>query len=445
MGRHAGTAPVTLTLSGNEITDARRTAALAWTTAQQGGSTDGLTPPAGVAVWQAGTNLFRRGQCDAVTDWGTTGTGSPTRTIDATTPPPFSTQSMKYVTSGASGNEGCMAVTATGQAAAAGALGTGSIYFKGIAGNSYDFFLRWLNTDASTTAGATLTITATGNWQLISPASIAVAVGKTGDQLQIFARINSTRNDTFWVAHAMLQWATGVLVGSPYVATSGGAVATRAAARVQAPFATLLTEPQGWLAMRVRMGWASTTVPDVNQTDFMAALSGDTQNEIRCACYFHGNSWELSNTRNSVEAHVQINDAFSVGDLRTVIWAWTNTQLALSVAGSVFSTAARGAAGGTALGTNLDIGSQGNGHFCDSNMLWAVFGKGVLTNADAAAIAALGAPLNNLLAFPPSSQPTMLWPALTGTAAGGPVSPSAVDSFSPGSFIPGSFRPVQKA
>lgn len=181
------------------------------------------------AALRAATNLFQRGQCDSIDDyaWHNISAGV-TQSLDASTAPPFSTQSVKQVCNGTSANQACVPQSDVGQAAATGTAGVGSIYFEGVAGQSYRCWLRWVNTDATTTDGAVTTFTATGSWQLLSPASVAVEAGKTGDQLRLRVEINGTRAETFWLAHAMLE--KGQSVVAPYVATSGGVTATRPAA-----------------------------------------------------------------------------------------------------------------------------------------------------------------------------------------------------------------------
>src|SRR5215471_19381880 len=88
-----------LTMSGNEITDAIRIADATWPITQNVGSTDGLTPPAGLGVWRTATNLFPRGQCDSTANYSPGDAGTIV-SIDAYTPAPFSPQSIKVTTDG---------------------------------------------------------------------------------------------------------------------------------------------------------------------------------------------------------------------------------------------------------------------------------------------------------------------------------------------------------
>lgn len=403
-----------VTASGNEITNAGRVAALAWGATQQGGSTDGATPPAGFGIWEAGTNLFRRGQCDSVTDWNASG-GGVTIATDATVLPPFSTQSIKVTTDGTGANQGCLPNSATGQAAATGVVGVGSVYFKGVASASYNVYMRWANTDASNTLGTTSTFTATGAWQQLIPPSLAVAAGKTGDKLIIRVEINGTRAESFWVAHAMLQ--KGVNVVSPYIATSGGSTASRSAARVQAP-ASLLNATQGWVAMRVKMGWANTNSPGAGgQLDsFMNWWDGTSSNRVTL-----GYDESSASFRARRKASGSGNDAqsagqtFSSGATKTVVMAWTATQTLISVDGGAF-VAASNSSIPSGLGSTFDIGANSSGFQVDSSVLWFACGTGTLTDADAATLYALGDTLLTPYGFPLDAGLTMLWPCFTTTS-----------------------------
>lgn len=380
----------TLTVSGNEITDASRTAALSWGTGQQGGSTDGATVPGGVAVWEAGTNLFRRGQCDATTDWSGA-SGHETISIDATTPGPFSPQSIKCVTDISSSNEGMLPQSATGQAAPAGTAAVGSIWFKGTAGQSYFTMMRWKNTDASVSDGVQQIFTATGQWQLLTPSTAAVVgTGKTGDALVIMARVNGTRADTFWLAHAMLQ--KGVNVVSPYIATSGGATATRAAGRVQAP-ASLLNATQGWFAMRLKLGWSSGGSGAGPSFPSFFEWADSTTNRILIYCSRSSGFLLIYRAASGSGATAQQAVSFNIGDIATIVGAWDSGHLYLSVNGSAFVSATN-AFIPTITATQFDLG-QGNsgapGNWLDSSILWAACGTGTLTNTDAATLNALAA------------------------------------------------------
>jgi hypothetical protein len=420
--RLADVVPVNLTLSGNEITDAARTAALAWPITKQGGQTDALTPPAGVGIYRAATNLFRRGQCDTTADWLQENSGAPPA-VDAATAAPFSPQSIRYPCDGTVANQGTMAVTNTGQAAAATALGVGSVYFKGVAGQSYLHRLRWSNLDATITVGTLTPFTATGAWQLLTPVPVAVAAGKTGDRLAIEVLTNGTaRVDTFWVAHAMLE--KGQPLVAPYVATSGGATATKPTARVQVPV-SVIDRTQGWVAVRFHAGWTTTNVPGGQNPEFFSASDGSGANRIQLRYGATGGTgrWIADLLSGGVGgSNAQVLHAFNAGDLVTIVMRWTLAGVIdVSINGAPFSHANGGsgtfATPPVAL-TQIDVGSSDGagivGRQIDSGVLWSAFGKGALTDADAAALHANGNTAPDIHTAP--GNPTLVWPGVTQSA-----------------------------
>ncbi|MDE2101466.1 MAG: hypothetical protein KGL39_29745 [Patescibacteria group bacterium] len=411
-----------LTFSGNEITDAERSAALSWPDTQQGGSTDGETTPAGVGIWEAGTNLFRRGQCDATTDWnGVPNGGVVTVAIDTTVAAPFSPQSIRFTLDGAAAQQGGQAETATGQAAAAGTDGVCSVYFKGVAGLSYIARNYWLNTDASATIGANTTFVATGAWQLLQPAAVAVAAGKTGDALFVQVIVNGTRAETFHLAHAMQQ--SGVLFVTPYVATSQGATATRNAARVQAP-ASLLNATQGWVAARVTVPWSAASPPGGGSGfPFILYWAQDNNNKLDISFNESTRVWQMESAVGGVfSSAVSAVQSFPAGSTLTIVGYWTSTTLGIGVNGGAFVTAARSAVQGT-MPSTFDLGSAGGGaDFIDGDFLWAACGTGTLSNADAAMINAwIAAPILEM--FPSAAMAVAVMPFITANYIDYPLIP----------------------
>lgn len=183
----------------------------------------------GGGLWPTRTNLFRQGQCAAITDWGQSSGGVVTRAVDAATKAPFAARSIKVTTDGGAANQGVAAQSASGQAASAGTTGAGSLYFLGVAGQSYRVQMWWVNGDATNTFGTATTFTASGFWQQLNPALLSVLAGKTGNRLLINLTINGTRAESFWVAHAQIEIGVGQV--SPYIPTTGGNTASRPGGR----------------------------------------------------------------------------------------------------------------------------------------------------------------------------------------------------------------------
>lgn len=400
----------TLSASGNEITDATRTAALSWTTATTSGSTDGATAPAGYGIWPAATNLFRRGQCDTTNDLSSTGGGTTTRATDATVPAPFSTQSIKHTTDGLAANQGSYHLTSNGLAAAVGTYVSASIWFKGQASQSYRVQCGWNNTDASQTAGATTTFTATGAWQQLVPSGVAVAAAKTGDRAWIAVWVNGTRAESFWTAHTMIE--SGTAIVTPYVVTRNGSTTTRSAARVQAPVA-LTDETQCWAAFRVGYGFASTIT---RSSDAYLFDWRDDANNLLGLWLDTSNKWNAGRKAASAGSPAQSSaQTFANGDTTTVIFACTSTTVKVSVGGGAFTSVANTSIP-TLAATLFDIASNAAANHFPGSIRWAAFGTGTLTDANAATMHGYGntyPDYTEIVREMPSATCTAVWPAVT--------------------------------
>lgn len=362
-------------------------------------------------IRRAATNLFRRGQCDSVADsWGGLLTGS-TVALDSTVVPPFSTQAIKVTTPGTTTGEGVQCSTAAGQAQVETTFGVGSVYFKGNSGAAYQVVMQWRGTDATFTRGTVTSFNATGGWQLLSPAAFGVPVGKTGDVLYIQVFTTTTRAESFWVAHAMLE--IGQSVVAPYVATSGGATATITASRVQMS-STVMNGTQGWVSMRVRMGWPATNAPNILPRAFVWQNAGGTDT-IRFLFNQSSKVWTLdrfaASIGTSLSSAVQ---SFNAGDIVTITAAWTSTQLMVSINGGAFVTGSNTNIP-TGLPSTLDIGDSQGGfiRMLDSDVLWFATGSGTLTSAQAATIHAIGDTDPTLSTLPSISTtlPQAIWSA----------------------------------
>lgn len=421
--RETQSVAVPLLLTGGVITDAQRVTARSWGINQQGSSTDGLTPPAGFYIGDARTNLFRRGQCDAIGVGGAADSKwisqlSASVLIDEMTPAPFSPQSIEVATPGAAAGEGCVAVTATGLAAAAGTVGAGSIWFKGVAAQTYNVYLLWLNTDASATAGTILPVTASGNWQMLIPPPLAVAAGKTGDRLQFDVLTSTRRAESFHVAHAQLE--KGVPFVGPYIATSGGATATRNAARIQA-LASLLNAKQAGISLRLQPGWNSGTALYGISTPIVFMWANDASNYIAIVYTPSTNLFTLRSVNGGTVSSVSAPAVtFNSGDGLTITAQWNATTLKLSVNGAAFSSAARGIIP-TLTASLFDLGCwTPTGTFqIDGNYRWAATFADNLTDTNAATLNNFGNIPPNLFQLP--GEPTYVTPCITslGTAAVG--------------------------
>ncbi len=354
----------TLTVSGNEITDAVRT------TGTQG---DGRTPPdSSTGIWEAMTNLVTNGGFETnATGW--TPVGSTVTRV--TSQAKFGSASGEIVTDGAAATEGAYHdFTATA------AVHTVSAWVRGAAGGTVRMAVRD-NAGANAQTGTAVTLTTT--WQRITLTTSAL----TAATWRCYVETNAQQAITFQVDGGQAELGP---CATPYVETNGG-TAARAAARVRMPSA-LITEAQGWVAIRIRTGWGTSAIPS-----FPIAFAWESADY---ANYFEivratSTKWRFEGARNSTANVLDVTDAgFTAGSFVTLIARWTSSTWAFSRNGAAFSSMTRGGtAGGTSLPATFDVGARSNGGptlHLDSDVLWFACGTGTLTDADAALIHALG-------------------------------------------------------
>lgn len=365
-------------------------------------------------IHRPATNLFRDGQCAAVTagaTWGLAGTGV-TIAPDPGMPAPFSTQSCRVVCDGTVAQQGIQPTTASGQAAAVGVSGVGSTWFRGVAGASYLCWVRWYDaTPANLGDGAQTTFTATGGWQLLTPASLAVPSG-TGDKFGLMVRTNGTRAETFWVAHPMEE--KGQAVVAPYVVTSGGtATATHGAAHVQIP-ALLLDEVQGWVAFRIRSNYSTGQTPSGANSPTIFDWGDPSNARIAVLGTSNANAWRIQRSDGTTVAIVSRPTTITAGVSSLVFAYWTATTLGISVDGSAFVTTPHSAVPVLAA-TLMDLGSSDSNTgvygqtYLDGEMLWAAGGIGAPVDANATSLNAIGDTDPTWAQLP--ALPTFLWTA----------------------------------
>lgn len=402
---------ILLGLGGPEITDAERTAAALWPATKVGGSNDAVDrrdTPGGFYVGRAATNLFRNGQCDGLGFFGPLGGGVISTTIDLTTIAPWSPQSFKVVVDGASGSQGCQTTLAGPQAAPPGTPGVASFWFKGPAGHTFTAVLQWYNTDSTFTGGPTTSFTATGDWQEVFVGAVVVAAGKTGNTLGVWVQVSGTRADTWWMAHQMMERGTSTV--APYVPTAGGNIATSNQGWVTAPTSPL--DPvQGWFACKVKMHSGSSDPTDGANQVVLSFNDGTSNN---CLLFYRPISgagfWYVNNILGGVNTVAQQSISWNRGDTITFIAAWTATQVGISLNGAAFSWVTPPSRSWPTL-TRFDIGSHAQTWEVGGAILGASAGKGLLTDADAANLAAA-----TTLAPPTSANETFHWTAVTNQA-----------------------------
>lgn len=255
--------------------------------------------------------------------------------------------------------------------------------------------------------------------------SSATVVGETNDQwvkISITATSPGTAasarvvvaNDGYTSGNPVEFYVDGVQLEQQPLATpyheTNGATATRSSSRVQLPV-TGLDETQGWIAIRLRSGFAST----LSDTNHFLFTWGDSTSDRISLAHLNGASQFGMRRRSTASPGADVNistSAWAAGDLKTIVMKWTAADMSLSVDGGVFSTSASTSVPALAA-TLADIGPgtlfTGTNQ-PDSDVFWFACGTGTLADADASAIHAAG---NNPSAgvFGTSAALTLLWDA----------------------------------
>src|SRR3990167_10940935 len=226
--------PDDLTFTGGLITDAVRT------TGEEG---DGQTPPAGVGIWPAATNIVTQSIPGALATTGVTKAGDAGATLtnvtDATAPFQGSSTEVWLLDNSAGATDATVDFDGNATAAAH----TGSVWALKVAGSP----------TVSIEGGGTPTaISGTTVYARYSQSLTATA----GDNLRVTAP-----------AGAVVRFTAGQLetgsVATPYIVTDG-ATAARSASRIQATVADLgITATQGWVVARIVPGYANTALATI--------------------------------------------------------------------------------------------------------------------------------------------------------------------------------------
>lgn len=393
---------LSLTLSGNEITDAVRA------TNVQG---DGLQPESSTGIWEATTNLAKNGGFETDINY-TRSRGSSTRTR-VTTDYKFGSACCYVEPTAGSGNRGIIWQDSSGGStkipASASTVYTLSAWVKvesadtqlRIAADCYDATPTYLGG-----MGAYAPILQPANgWVRISITG-TTPVGTT--QFDPEVSLQTSDGKKFWVDGYQVEQQP---LATPYVETNGG-TASRSDSLATFPTTGLLGST-GWAAVRVRVNWGDSNEPHgANNTAMWSwALAGVGPADLLwIARNVITNSWIFQLDGSSIATAAQV-IALTAGDVVTLIGSWVSaTSVSISVNGGAFTTTGHAIAH-PALDSVSRIGSLNyspNTRMADSDFFWAACGTGTLTDADAAAIHAFGNADMYPTEFPGSC--TMVWP-----------------------------------
>ncbi|HEU5371377.1 MAG TPA: RHS repeat-associated core domain-containing protein [Gaiellaceae bacterium] len=382
-----------LTVSGNEISDAVRSANV------QG---DGRSAPdSSYGIWQATTNLETNGGFESgISGWKSKTVNPAALSWDQTrADAKFGGGSLKVVSSGTNNFEGA---ETNGTTLSASTTYTSSLWVKGAAGATLTFCVE----ENPSNSCHNNNFTASGAWQRLSQ---TFTTGSTTTGLTLELSTNGIQATSFWIDGAQIEAAT---VATPYVDT-GGASASRAVALVQGP-ANLLSAGQGWVAVRARPEWSSSQPPSGGSGwEWLYDWRTDSANRYSLLWNESSRQFEFVRRINNSSAAV-FSPVLTInpGDTHTVVAKWVNaTSIAISVDGGSFTTTTISGSYTPSLTTfALGNNTPANEPF-DGELLWTATGTGTLSNTDAATLNNLGNSDPTLAGLPGSA--SFAWAANT--------------------------------
>lgn len=183
--------------------------------------------------------------------------------------------------------------------------------------------------------------------------------------------------------------------------------------KLQTP-TSLLGAAQGWIALRIKWDFAATSLAALgSRRGFGWRQDANNNIELRFNnAAGQGNPVIVFNAGGVANSSPDPgNFAWSIGDVYTVIFAWTAGTLKISVNGAAFVTATN-TVGAPAITSALpEIGSNGAGAApLDSTVLWSMFGTGTLTDANAVTVNGFGNTNPNMGSLPGAPQLSAVMP-----------------------------------
>lgn len=367
--------PVPLTLSGNEQTPATRAAGT------QGDGLTGVYAGSSIGAWEATTNLVTNGGFETnATGW---------------------TDGINFTIARSTANKhfGVACGRSTCDNTGTGTLGTHNFT---AAGASAHYASMWVYVP-STWTGATLSVivanltsatgTLTGSvnmnirdqWQRVTAGPFTPDAGDlTGAVTLATAVGNANQGEYIDIDDVQVE---NQPLATPYVHTDGG-TAARTKARIQiANPLRYFNATQGWAAFLFRMGWGNAAETGAGFPAFLSYYV-DANNRLELYYRESTNSFATERRITSTSATEEVAQTLAAGDIAMYIGAWTPAVVRGSVNGAAFEETADARSPSLAA-TSLDIGSSsassGSLQF-DSDILFMAFGKGTLTDANAAAL-----------------------------------------------------------
>ena len=388
------------TLSGNEITDAVRSARV---------SGDGLPAPQSMTgIWNSSTNLHQYAD-ESVYAWAPCFSVE-SNVEDDTAPFDQPCHEAQVFTSVAYANIIRRYDSGVYVSTSAGTVLTLSAWVKWEAGTLPPDvgvgLLGWPTTFTYFAYTNVASLLVLGEWVRVT----AVGTVPSGDSITGFHLYhNSSSGYAYTIRVQGIQIENTSGVATPYIPTSSVAV-TRNSARVQIP-ANLLDETQFWIALRARAATAHTFSADYTQYLFSWRDAADTRIEAWVdpsgVAYLQRNS---SSGATSTNAAV----SYAAGEDHLFVFKGTATTL-----GAAFDSGAQAIASATQIptitSTTIDIGrlQTVGGAAGNFTFHWVAGGVGTVTDADVDALYAFGNNDPNPKALSSSMACTFVWPART--------------------------------
>jgi hypothetical protein len=362
--------------SGHEITDEIRAAALRG---------DGRAVESSFGVWRTATNYIANGGFEInTTGWNQSGSSTIAR---STVRSKFGAASMK-LTATATGADSRAATSLTAETLVQGSKFTASFWVYGegnVVGRNIQLLL-WETGGAfgaqPCTNGEVYPVILAG-WNRYKVTGTIVRADRTDLQLFLGGTFGWVTDEYVYIDGVQVEQSP---FPTPYIETNG-AVVQRPDNRIQLFSASsFISSTQGWMACRVRPGWNSVD-DDSTHRIFDWRASGNHYMGLMYDAF--NNRWTAYRPGPSgVAASVNSTSDVSENTLYTVVFAWTATQLKISVNGAPFVTVENTGIP-TIATTYFDLLSQDGGQNWDGETLWVACGTGTLSDADAAMFAAL--------------------------------------------------------
>lgn len=346
----------TTTVSGNEITDSVRLAAL---------SGDGLpVDGSGIGMWPTSTNRTTNGNATTNTTGIVDNSSTTTRATTGTVK--FGTTCFNVVSSNALANEGPYQAISGGAASTqyscnawvwlvSGAATVRAVIYDSVSGKQGGTPV------VLTTTPQKITVTAT--------------TGAASTNQRSYIETTVQQAGTWRIGG----WETSALsIPDPYIATDGG-TAVRNAGRIQFTVGTLLAASQGWIAIRPKIMAPSTTGGRLRVFNWL------TGNNYNIGYYEPSDdTWKMARDNNSgvADIHSSAAQTWSLGDTKTVILAWTSGFLRSSIDGGAFTQTASTKTGTPPASSDL-LGSGATTEQMYGQTYWICMGTGTLTDANA--------------------------------------------------------------